>query len=426
MEHLLFAGYLILFAWLVTKINFFTRSGLTAAQLIILFLLKVMAGIFYGWIGVYYGEMAQMMDTWAYHYASIQEAHLLQQNPQQFFTGLFQNDYHDYGRFLSSENSWWNDLHSNFLIKIFALFQLLSFGNYYINVIFYSFITLFGPIAVYRIMILEFPAKKIVVLLATFLVPSFLYWTSGIHKDGLIFLGLALITFHFYFGLRKGFTWYGIVTIMLGLLVILVLRNYLLLILVPALIAWWLAEQLRFKPLLTFGVVYASFIFLFFSARHIHSGLDFPKAVVEKQQAFLKLKGGSFVPVREIEPNVLSFIINAPQALSLTVLRPYPSDVKHLLSLAAAVEVVLLLLLFLTFLVFFRHYGAPIDPFLLFCLFFSLSVLLTIGYTVNFLGAIVRYRSIILPFLVVPLAAHIDWNRIGAIFLGEIKTKDNI
>ena len=82
---MLFAAFLIFFAWLVTKVGFFRKSGLTNSQLVILFLLKVMAGIFYGWIGVYYGEMAQMIDTWAYHQESLQEYELLLSNPAEFF-----------------------------------------------------------------------------------------------------------------------------------------------------------------------------------------------------------------------------------------------------------------------------------------------------------------------------------------------------
>jgi len=68
LEHLLFAAYLVLFSWLIIKVPFFKKSGLTPAQLIIIFLLKVIAGIFYGWIGVYYGNLAQMVDTWMFHY----------------------------------------------------------------------------------------------------------------------------------------------------------------------------------------------------------------------------------------------------------------------------------------------------------------------------------------------------------------------
>ena len=85
MEHLLFAGYLIVFAWLVTKVRFFTSAGLTAAQLVSIFLMKVMAGIFYGWVGVYYGDMARMVDTWAFHYERLAETKLLLSDPAQFF-----------------------------------------------------------------------------------------------------------------------------------------------------------------------------------------------------------------------------------------------------------------------------------------------------------------------------------------------------
>ena len=91
LEYLLFAGYLVLFAWLITKVKFFTQSGLSNSQLIIIFLLKVMAGIFYGWVGIYYANMAQMMDTWVYHYKGIEEYKLLFHNPGEYFINLFRD-----------------------------------------------------------------------------------------------------------------------------------------------------------------------------------------------------------------------------------------------------------------------------------------------------------------------------------------------
>jgi hypothetical protein len=89
LEHLIFAAYLILFAWLVTKTTFFTASGLAKPQLVILFLLKVMAGILYGWIGVYYGELAQMIDTWGFHFESVKEYDLLFSDPGAFLKAFF-------------------------------------------------------------------------------------------------------------------------------------------------------------------------------------------------------------------------------------------------------------------------------------------------------------------------------------------------
>ncbi len=49
-----------------------------------------------------------------------------------------------------------------------------------------------------------------------------------------------------------------------------------------------------------------------------------------------------------------------------------------------------------------------------------------IGYSVNFLGAIVRYRSIILPFLIVPIVALINWQRIINIGNDKIVINHNV
>lgn len=424
---MLFAAYLILFAWLITKVKFFTRSGLTTSQLIIIFLLKVMAGIFYGWIGVYYGQMAQMVDTWAYHYESIKEYHLLKSDPAEFFASLFRNPYEGgYTNFLISKNSWWNDLKANFLIKIMGLFNLFSFGHYYINLIFYSFITMFGPVAIYRVMQDVFPKKRLAVLLATFLVPSFIYWTSGLHKDGLIFLGFALVAYHLYFGLKeKCFPFYRIALILLGFVLVLILRNFFILALVPAVLAWILASRLPYKPVLVYLAVYLITAVVFFAAKYIHPQFDLAEAVVLKQKEFLNLGGGSAIAVNELKPSVASFIMNAPQSFIISTIRPFPSDVHHLLSLAAAVEINALILFFVVFL-FWRKNGTTLTPFLLFCLFFSFSLLMMIGYSVNVLGAIVRYRSFVFPFLIVPMMAKIDWGKINKLLFDNISNKNNI
>lgn len=386
-----------------------------------------MAGIFYGWIGVYYGNMAQMIDTWAYHYESLQEYELLKTDPLEFFASLFRTTYDGgYTNFLTTHDSWWNDVKASFLIKIMAIFNLFSFGNYYINVIFLSFCTLFGPVALYRVMQDVFPTKKLAVLLATFLIPSFLYWTSGMHKEGIIFTALALIIYHFYFGFKqKSFSVGRMTVIFLGLVLVLILRNFLVLTLIPPLLAWIISSRLKVKPVISFTAVFLVFIFVFFTAKHINPQFDFPKATVTKQHEFLRQAGGSTVAVTALEPTAKSFALNAPQAISLSILRPYPSDVRHLLSLVAATEITVILVFFIVFLVW-RKNETPLAPFLLFCIFFSFGVAMMIGYTVNNLGAIVRYRSIILPLLIVPMAAKIDWQRINQLIAGNIKNNNNL
>ena len=430
MEYLLFVAWLVFLAWLVTKVKFFARTGLSKSQLIIIFLLKVMAGIFYGWIGLYYGGLAQMQDTWGYHTNSIQEYHLLFNNPHEYITNLFRDPYEGgVSKFFETTDSYWNDLKGNLFIKILSLFNVLSFGHYYVNVIFYCFITLFGALAIYRVMADVFPGKKTTIILAAFLVPSFIYWTSGIHKEGLIFTGISLITYCIYFGTKeKKWGIKRIACITIGLILVLALRNFIIVILVPAIVAWLLATLRPKNGLAIFASLYILFGFLFFTARYINPELNFPQAVVNKQKEFKRLEpGGSTIRMKDLEPTAISFLKNTPQAINLSTIRPYPSDVHHILSLAAAIEINALLLMFILFL-FFRTNGKDNKSknLLYFCVFFSITLLLAIGFSVNNLGAIVRYRSVVMPLLVIPMAAQIDWARLNKLFFNNIKNKNNV
>jgi hypothetical protein len=87
-------------------------------------------------------------------------------------------------------------------------------------------------------------------------------------------------------------------------------------------------------------------------------------------------------------------------------------------------EIAVILLFFLVFL-FWRKNGITLSPVLLFCLFFSVGVLFMIGYSVNNLGAIVRYRSIVFPLLLAPMAAKINWRRINELAFHNIKNENN-
>lgn len=423
MDFLLFVIYLFLFAWLVTKTRFFTASGLSTATLLSLFLLKVIAGIFYGWMGTHYSGTAQMVDTWNYHAQGIRELEVLFDRPAEYFTNLFHNPYPDgYSKLFASSGSFWNDLKSNIFIKFISILDLLSQGRYYVNVIFFAYITLFGPIAVFRVMKEQFPQKEKWILAAIFLCPSFLYWSSGIHKEGLLFLGLSLIIYHAYFTIKeKHISIKRTAGLFLGLFLLFTLRNAMLIIVVPALIAWAAALRWQKRIALTFAVVYLIFFTLFFTLRYINPRLDFPQAVVEKQQAFVNLVGYSSIPIRSLEPTAVSFLINLPQALSLSALRPYPSDIRHLPSLFSAIETALILIILLLFIFFKRPRTHPPDAVLYFTAYLSFTLLLVVGFSVNNLGAIVRYRSIVLPLILIPVLAGMDWKRIFGLFSNSKK-----
>lgn len=415
MEYLLFVGYLLLFAWLVTKVKFFTRTGLSQSQLVIIFFVKVIIAIFYGWIGIYYGGNAKMWDTWAFHTLGLYEYNLMLTDPGEYLTNLFRNGYDDgMSRFFESRNSYWNDLKGNVFVKMISIFDLFSFGYYYINVIFYSFLSLFGPLALYRVVNDAFPNKKKMLAGAIFGIPSFMYWTSGMHKEGMIFTGIAVSFYCVYFARKSGyFSAKKLIALILSVLMVLILRNFIAILLVPALFTWYFSDRIKKKGLLIFSTFYIIYILFFFNIRYLVPQLDFPKAVAEKQQAFIKIKHGKTrVAIYPLEPTAKSFLEKTPQAISLTLLRPQPRDVHHALSFISVTEMFLFYLLFLLYL--WKRKKETFDRnIILFCLFFSMSVLLAIGFSNNNIGAIVRYRSIVLPFLIIPLAVRIDWSAIS-------------
>jgi hypothetical protein len=45
---------------------------------------------------------------------------------------------------------------------------------------------------------------------------------------------------------------------------------------------------------------------------------------------------------------------------------------------------------------------------------------------VNNLGAIVRYRSIVLPLLLTPVFCGLNWEKVSSFLLPNIKNKNNI
>lgn len=411
LEYLLFTGYLLFFTWLITRLPVFKSTGLTRPQLISVYFLKIIAGIFYGWIGIYYGGHAKMWDTWIYHTNSLYEYHLMQTDPYEYATNLFRNSYsHGFSRFFESSGSYWNDLKGSVFIKLLSIIDVFSRGFYFVNVIFYNFLSLFGAVAFYRVMKDALPGRDKLLYYTCFFIPSFLYWTSGIHKEGLIFTGIALAVSGVYFSYKENrFSSGRIIAIISGVLIVLLLRNALTVLFVPALLIWIASILIRKHTKLVYITGSILFILLFFTSKHIVPGLDLPGSIAAKQQEFLKLrKGKATVNIHPLKPTASGYLENLPQSLELTLLRPYPGDIHNTFTLAAAVEMLLLLALFLLFL--FRHGPFPSNStgLLGFCIFFSIAVLLAIGYSNNNIGAIARYRSVVLPFLIIPMIYSIS------------------
>jgi len=361
-------------------------------------------------------------DSVVFHQMGIQEFNLLFQNPHEYFVNIFQNGYpYGHGRLLEDSHSFWNNLRTNLLAKMLSIFDLFSLKSFLINTLFYNFFIFFGSVALYKVFIKLFPNCFYQVIICIFLFPSALFFSSMIHRDGLILLSFSMIIYHLFFILKEHqFSWKRIVFISLFLLMIFLLRNFVFLTLIPAVAAWVVANKFPKKAFISFVAVYVVTAILFFSSTFITPSFNLPQYVSSKQESFLQLAkaGNSTIPINTLQPTFKSFLINAPQALNHVLMRPYFSEIKNFQYLPFAIEIFLMEILFLLFL-FFRKSSIKADPIIYFCIFFSLTMLLITGYTVPIIGAMVRYRSIYLILLAIPLTCFIDWKRIAKISISK-------
>lgn len=413
LNYLLFAVYLVVLCWLLLRVPFIKNAGINSKVLLGLFLIKIVAGIAIGWVAIHvYGPGN---DYWDLNDEAWIEYRLLVTDPAKYFSNIFTSDYEGgYTGIFSSFNSYWNDLRGNIIIKLVSIFNIFSRGDYYINSLFFNFIIFFGHIILYRLFIKVFPGKQLWVIIGCFLLPSTLYFVSGIHKDGLVFLLQAVLIYSVYQSLSKNrFTVKRVSLVLLSLLLLFLVRNFIVLALLPALFAWILSAKTKWNTALTFIGVYLLSGLLFFGISSVNAKIDLPAIIVKKQADYMGLRpGATQIELAPLQPSLKSFISNAPQAIGHILLLPYPGQQPASL-LPFSFELFFYLFLFLRLHFFMKkQYAIGDKPFLFFILFFTFTIFLFIGYTVPNIGALVRYRSLYFPLLITPLIACMSWKNI--------------
>src|SRR3954468_1917777 len=100
---------------------------------------------------------------------------------------MWSSEYLNSSNLFLSHHSYWNSLKDMVMIKLMAVFNLLTGKRYFVNVILYNLLCFAGPVSFYRLMNETVLTQKRILIALIFLLPSALFWTSGIHKDGIAF-----------------------------------------------------------------------------------------------------------------------------------------------------------------------------------------------------------------------------------------------
>jgi hypothetical protein len=362
-----------------------------------LFALKILAGIAYF---QFYSLPSNKptSDTWKFYDRSLKETDVLLKDPLLFGKSLFTSKYETSGGLFSDQQSYWNDVKDDLIVKLMAVFNIFTNKHYYSNIIFFNFLFFIGLIAFYRLMRSLFPERNYLMLASLFLLPSFLFWCSGIHKDGLIFSALGLIFYCYHQLLQQQKIFRNALVVITCLALLFLLRSYIVFALVPCLFIGMLIHLFPSRRLVVIVSGLAVGLLLIFSGQYLHPKLNIPAYIVQKQSQFKELEGGSEISTPLLEPNFMSFASAFPSAVDVAFLRPHPTE-KGVAAKVAFIEIIFFWLLLLFLLIRFK---TSVPPVVIASWIFALVVLMIIGYIVNFSGAVVRYRSLVLPFLLTP------------------------
>jgi hypothetical protein len=377
-------------------------------------------GCLYGYIYLHYynGD-----DTWNYHQCSLRELEKLKHDSLQYFSDLLPTrSFADAGgAFWNGLNNYTHSLEFDSLTKLLSIANIFSGGNYYINVVFFNFILFWGHYWLFSLLVKEFPQKRTPLLWLIFFFPPLVFWLSGIRGDGLVLFFMALLLVHFRRWLYEHKKW-SVLYCIAGVLGIIIFRSQVILLGMPALMAWFISVKFNRKPAAAFLWVYGICGLLFFASAWVSPARNLPGVIVERQQSFMALNGTRF-QLDSLQPTVSSFIKVLPQALSHTFIRPFIWEAQGALQIMTALEIIVFWLLVLTAILKreMQWREALKKPLNLFSLTFGIIFYIFIGYVIPFPGAIVRYKAIPELLLLCVLAICTNWR-----FLPKINKNSHI
>jgi hypothetical protein len=315
----------------------------------------------------------------------------------------------------------YNDSHT--IIRFNALLRFISFGHYNVHTVVICFLSLTGLTAIYKTFITHMQNKKKELLFAVFLLPSVLFWGSGVLKEGMIFFALGLLIYH----AGKLFQPRSVLIFAAMTMLLALSKFYIWLCVIPGIILLvWVNKTSASRIILKYLLVIATVSSVGLNSEAIFNIQSPLVTLSQKQQEFKQLATGeltdsqhhpiapanSMIKINDLRPELGSFLANAPQALNNTLLRPYLWECHGILMLLSGLETLFLLLLIVVCLIFSQRPGNINWLYVLFCLSFVLLQFLIIGETTPILGAIARYKTIALPFLLIAFLLILDKDKL--------------
>jgi hypothetical protein len=339
---------------------------------------------------------------------------------------------------LISETNIYNELYFRnednyalFTVGLTVPFCLIGCKSFIVTTILLASVSFIGLWRLYEVFIYHFPHLTKQFAIAIFFVPSVFFWGSGLLKDTYTLSCVGFFTYGIfnYFVIKKKNIKY-ILTFIIASLIIVFIKPYILLALLPGTIIWINFSKVQniknpilktlFIPfILTVGVLTIIIVFNFLGQYLGEYSLDnvLNKAVKTQQDLVRSQYGGNNYDIGAYEPTLAGIFSKIPAALNMALFRPYIWDARNPVMLLSGLENLFMLGFSLSILfkvkfstLFKSLFSHPLLIFsFLFAIFFAFSVGLT---TANY-GALVRLKIPCIPFYLLSLFILFDLNKIS-------------
>jgi hypothetical protein len=201
MQVILVIAYALIFFYTIRKNKFFRVGSLPLWIPAAIFILKCICGILLGLLYTYYYKNHQDADSFKFFTDSKYIFDSIYSKPYDFFRMFTGIDEHapELRAYYLKTDSWlntnpiYND--NKTIIRLNVFFRFFSLGYYYVHVIFINFISFAGLFFFYKTFLRFARKKEKEIFLLTFLLPSVMFWGSGLLKDGLLLFSFGLFIY---------------------------------------------------------------------------------------------------------------------------------------------------------------------------------------------------------------------------------------
>jgi hypothetical protein len=425
LEFILSLAVIAFAIFLIDRLSLFQHRKIETGTFKIIFLVKLIAGFLLYLIYTRYYTDRATADIFRYY----DDAEILYQSlfthPYDYFRMLtgYDSASADLQHYYDAMLNWYNtDMIFNdtrTMIRFSAFLKLFSLGTYYPHAVVMCFLSLCGLTALYRFFTSFIEGKELILLVAVFLMPSTLIWTSGLIKEAFLIFSLGMLLNTLYNLIEKNeVTRRNFWQLIIFLCCLFFIKPYIIFLLVPCIAGWMLLKNnsnTKFLKLITVYFIYGCLVV--FTAEFLF-GKRIPKLLLDKQTEFFHVAdrdhANSLIQIPPLTNAYSSLIVNTPNAIKVVIFRPSLFEVKNPLMLLAAIEnLIIALSLLLCFYYLVKSKFKIGHYWVLLALFFCMTVFVLTGLVTPILGAIVRYKVPALPFFLFVIISFLPEINLG-------------